>query len=341
MIKIVRDYNTLTEFHPHVPILGEPGFLKSVAGSEEFGWAVNDKFALPFYFKRDFPASPFRIPKIRKIAFATHCIERSTTSPEEEQEFLDGVIAHFSNENVDMTSVSPFRMDLYRAAPRGAKVTEFGTYRVDLKPSEEEIFKNIQKRTRQDIRRAEKDGYYVEEGSHLLECCERLTVETKERQGIRVRGGYLGTFKRLQESLDENFSIMVVFAPDGTPDTAVAIAWKKGLRAYSLYGGAKEGASRNAGKLLYAEAFKKMKQYGVSEFDFVGARLNVSKDSKFYGIQTFKSRMGSELHRGLIWKYIYSKERETLSNSIRKTSFFLRGKKYIGDIVDQEQNANQ
>lgn len=46
-----------------------------------------------------------------------------------------------------------------------------------------------------------------------------------------------------------------------------------------------------------------MKKEGVSEFSFVGCRINEDKGSKYSGIQMFKGRFGGELRQGYMFRY--------------------------------------
>ena len=45
-----------------------------------------------------------------------------------------------------------------------------------------------------------------------------------------------------------------------------------------------------------------MKRIGVKKYDFMGARLNVEKGSKYESIQKFKQRFGCELKKGVHWE---------------------------------------
>ena len=90
--------------------------------------------------------------------------------------------------------------------------------------------------------------------------------------------------------------------------------------------------------LLQWEIVKKLKTLNVKQYDFVGARINPPKGSKIEGIQRFKSRFGTTLHQGYMWKYIFNKPMYFLYVQILKLLAFKNRSKYKGDIIDQENS---
>ncbi|HHT23618.1 MAG TPA: hypothetical protein GXZ87_09985 [Bacteroidales bacterium] len=79
-----------------------------------------------------------------------------------------------------------------------------------------------------------------------------------------------------------------------------------------------------------------MKARNIKCFDFVGARINPSKGSKYEGIQRFKSRSGANLQKGHLFKVILSPKYYLINNMTKIYGLIKYKKKYNGDMIDQE-----
>ena len=75
----------------------------------------------------------------------------------------------------------------------------------------------------------------------------------------------------------------------------------------------------------------KMKEYGVSMYNFVGCRINVDKDSKQAGIQSFKERFGGQLVNCFLFKTVFHPFKKTIYDFLINT--FRKGG---DDILEQE-----
>ena len=88
--------------------------------------------------------------------------------------------------------------------------------------------------------------------------------------------------------------------------------------------------------LLHWQAIKDAKQNGIKYFDFIGARINPEPGSKQEGIQKFKKYFGGELVKGYLWKMPIRKFKYYFYNFLVRCKYFIKFKKYKGDIIDQE-----
>src|SRR4030095_8023638 len=107
-----------------------------------------------------------------------------------------------------------------------------------------------------------------------------------------------------------------VYDAEGTALGGVFIAYTR-YAAFYLHGGSTPDiAVPGAIRLLHWEAIRRLMNEGVQRYDFVGARLSDVSGTKLEAIQRFKSRFGSELVRGEIWKMDVSRSRTALYDSL-------------------------
>ena len=79
-----------------------------------------------------------------------------------------------------------------------------------------------------------------------------------------------------------------------------------------------------------------MKERGVTCFDFMGARLTTEPGSKLEGIQRFKSRFGSSLEEGYMFRFIVNKRRYWIYKNALKLFYWRYGGEFK-DIIEVER----
>jgi lipid II:glycine glycyltransferase (peptidoglycan interpeptide bridge formation enzyme) len=247
-------------------------------------------------------------------------------SVEEEKSFLDSAVGHFRS--IGAHIIIPATTNaIFRTYPDGADVAPYGTYVIDLQPTEDDLWRKIDRITRQNISSAKKDGVRVSDGVEHLAGAYSLIRDTFKRSGLPFMS--CQALNRFLLGLGENGRLMVA-EYQGVPQSYVVFAFSQ-YCAYAIYAGNLPDQHQGANKLLYWEAIRWFKQRGIPRYDFVGARINPEKGSKQAALNSFKKRFGAELVQGYMWKY-----------SLRPLGAFvyslgvrcLRG----GDIVDIERH---
>lgn len=312
------------EWHSGLPVFAKESFLKAV--SDEYGWlggvAEDDtlRCVLPYTI---FRKAVFRMARFR--------VETMPMTQDlgvgEEREFLNAAIDFLRFRGVDVV-IPATTTALFRTYPDGAEAAPYGSYTIDLSPSEEILWKDIDRITRQNIRAASKAGITIREASveerdaayiMIKETFRRSKLPFMDRQSF---GDYLF-------GLGENGKLLVAdheglaqsFCVFGYSDYAV----------YAIYAGNPAQTPQGANKLLYWEAMRLFKGLGVRTFDFVGARINPAKGSKQEALGLFKKRFGATLKRGYIWKYSI----RPVKYRLYRLAAHLRSG---GDIVDAEKH---
>ncbi len=164
------------------------------------------------------------------------------------------------------------------------KILPSETVLIDLTLTEDEIQGVMAKKTRQYIRKSQKDAQVrqVKDEATLLRCLE-IYKETAKRAGFALHDDeyYLDVWHEMRDHAPLFASFV-----DGNP---VAFLWLaiSGATSYELYGGMNEqGQALRVNYALKWHAITKMKEWGLTKYDFGGVVAG--------GVATFKQGWVSE-----------------------------------------------
>jgi Acetyltransferase (GNAT) domain len=145
------------------------------------------------------------------------------------------------------------------------------TYRIDLTDLDQ-VWRNMEDKRRNDIRRAERDGITVDDKVRIEDVL-RLTEKTYQRQEGEVHFSELAT--RIEHALfpQNQCRCFVARAPDGTPLAGIFMVWDE-KEAYYFLGGYDSEGHRGAGALAIWHAIRYAgANLGLQRFDFLGSYL--------------------------------------------------------------------
>ncbi len=169
---------------------------------------------------------------------------------------------------------------------------------IDLTKPEEELFKDLNQKTRYNVRLAQKKGVRVEERTDdkAFEIYLKLYFETTGRQG------YMG------HNREYHRKVWRILKEAGVARLLIGFYGKKPLSAWMLlnfngtlyypYGGSSvERKEVMANNLVAWEAIRLGKKLNCQKFDMWGAANtpNPSKDDPYYGFHHFKEGYGGKL----------------------------------------------
>jgi len=170
----------------------------------------------------------------------------------------------------------------FRPSREGVQVSD--TYTIDLRQSEDEILADMRSKTRQYIRKAEREGTEIvrDTTGELLDACYAMYQETARRAhfGLHERRYYESLFRRYPA--DRQY-LYVAFR-EGVP---LSFLWMvcAGRYAVEFYGGVSDaGQEWKSNYLLKWHAIREMKAAGYEVYDLNG-RVNE-------GIAQFKQGFG-------------------------------------------------
>lgn len=251
-----------------------------------------------------------------------------------EQDFLENVVEYIKENKICDWISQPSNWAVFNTYPKKAIFCPFGTYKADLQGtlSDEELLLTFQPKCRASTRKAIRNGVEIKEGKSFLTDSFLLIKQT----ALRNNNGYptLNDLRNEIELLSGNILIYVSYY-NKQPQTTT-ILYSTAYCMYAIYAGSKPEAVNGANTLLYFKAFLDAKQRNVRYMDFVGARINPPKDSKFYRIQEFKSKFGTTFHSGYLWKMTISPIKFRLYKFILWIITLVNIRRHSRDIIDQE-----
>jgi len=313
-------------WHSGLPIFASESFLKAV--SDKYGWlgGIDETGDLRCIL-------PYTIIKkaiFRMVRFRVETIEvNKELSIEEEKAFLNSAVNYFRSIGAHMI-IPATTNTIFRTYPDNADVAPYGSYVIDLTQSEDNIWRNIDRIMRQNIKTAMKKGVTIIDGSHDLELAHKLIVETFQRSKLPFMG--FEEFNNFVKGLGDNSKILIADC-NGVPQSYVVFGFSD-YCAYAIYAGNIDNQQQGANKLLYWEAIRLFKSLGIQRYDFVGARINPEKGSKQESINALKKRFGAQLKQGFIWKY-------SINPMMFKLYCLAAHWRSGGDIVDAERHKMQ
>jgi lipid II:glycine glycyltransferase (peptidoglycan interpeptide bridge formation enzyme) len=307
-------------------IFASEKFLKSQ--SANFGWIggfVEDKlkFVLPYVIKKRF------IFKYLMFHSGTIYVEKDL-SINTEKDFLNAAILYLKKIKIDFIA-HPSSYVLFNTFPDKSIYAPFGSYIVDLTLSEEELWNNIHPKHKNVIRNAIKNNITIVKDKQNLDLAYELLTKTLDRSNMSFSNK--DYFENILTNLNENIEIFFAYKNEEVQGCAIFPFSK--YSSYYLWGGSSKNQLLGSLNLLQWEAMRYFKSLGVNYYNFVGARLKPDEGSKLEGIQRFKSRFGSNMKTGYLWKMPLNKFKFILFNILVKLRNIKSGN--TKDIIDQER----
>jgi hypothetical protein len=319
-VRVVAVENAWDE---NLPIFANETFLKAVG--KEHGWiaGVDDSGRhlcfLPYTVTSEMGIrmARFRVETIRLVEDL--CVG-------DEREFLAECVAYLRGAGVDVI-IPGTTNAIFRTFPVGAAAAPYGSYVVDLNQGEDDLWRRVDRITRQNINTARKSGVVVREATGDLDRVYGLIRETFKRSSLPFMSR--DSLSRYVQGLGHHGKVLVAEYANEM-QSCVIYAFSK-YCAYAVYGGNSADQFHGSNKLLHWEAIRLFRGLGCSRYDFVGARIDPAKGSKAEAINSFKRRLGGSLTQGYMWKYSLRTGRSLVYSVGVK---LLRG----GDIVDRERS---
>lgn len=310
-------------WHSGLSIYASEKFLRLVG--DEYGWlgGLDDSGKLLCIL----PYTIIRRPFIRMARFRVETISWGDGfAVEEEKKFLNSAAECLRSIGADMI-IPATTNSIFRTYPDGADAAPYGTFIIDLRQSENLLWKNMHPNHRNKVSSAARKGVEIRDGIEHLDTTYELIRNSFKRSKIGFMGH--GEYSRLIRGLGENVKLYVA-SYQGHVHGCLVLPYSI-CSAYALYSGRIPTAESGTMNLLRWEAIRQFREMGVQRFDSVGIRINPDKGSKQEGLKVFKQGFGGQLVQGYMWKYpIHRLKYAIYALAIRQ----LRG----GDIVDRERH---
>ena len=162
-------------------------------------------------------------------------------------------------------------------------------FRLDIKPTLEELFSNLHGKTRYNIRLAKKRGVEIKEECNKKDFQDfyQILKVTAERDKFLIRS--FEYFEKIWQQLVENGLAKLFMAYYEGKPIAGTLAFIMGPNAWYIYG-ASSNKYRNVmpNYLLQWTMIEWAKKQGCSMYDFRGVPGNLTEDNPLYGLFRFK-----------------------------------------------------
>lgn len=316
-------HTTSSTVEARLPVFASEGFLS--AKSSDFGWLEDNDLILPFFVDRRLI--------FRRIIITNAPISKKdgTINLNDERLFLDNTINYFESILKADFIAKPMANAIFLSIPSGSFAARYGTYIIDLRLSQEEIFSKFKSSTRTKIRKAKKDGTIFEKTSNIEEI-SAIVKETYARSGDSALSPSLSFLQAMQKNMGD--SVRFYVTRNGSEIQTCAVIVFDGDQAYYYYGGSIEEPATGSAYLMHWETMRSMKELGIGEYNFMGAAYKPKPGTKSFTLQEFKQRFNPIEVYGYTFKVIFHPVRYTIFNMLTKMLFMLRGGKYSGDPVD-------
>ncbi|MBU0959648.1 MAG: aminoacyltransferase [Nanoarchaeota archaeon] len=263
--------------------------------TKEFGEA--SKFGGEVYYVKNGEKKAIIVIKKKYISLFSRA---NIFTNSEDKSFLEKIISNLKRKKIPYarignTMVGPEKIiDL-----ENSKIIERHTFILDLKKSEKELWANFDKKLRNSVRKAEKEGILVSEikNENELEAYYNLSLETekyiKESKGRKTFSLQdYSFFKALLENKLGRFFI-AKYGGEAIAGVLFLVWGDKSIYFHSCL--SREHSSKQAPSLIQWTSIKELKRYSIKEYDLGGITIGLDRgDSRFF-VYEFKKKFGGKL----------------------------------------------
>jgi len=313
------------ELNIKLPILASKEYLS--IKSDSYGWLVDENFILPYFLDKNliFTRMVFTYSLIPK---------KENLTPDDEKIFLDKMVDFVKEEKLCDFIYKAQSNVIFNAYPKDSDVVEWGSYVVDITKEPDEIKKAFHRNHKGGINKAIRESIEVTQTKDAKEVYESIKETLLRQKSIHYPS--LEYIESLKDKLGDNVCFWVAKKDGvvhGSLITIIDNEW-----SYNMYAGSSPRPIKGSTILMQYYAMLEMKKRGVKYFDFVGARVNVQKGSKFESLQVYKQRFGAKLIKGYAFRTVINPAKFILFNLVAKSYLKLKGYRYE-DPIDNIKKA--
>jgi hypothetical protein len=316
MIKI---FSKQADIEVNLPILASETYLKNK--SDKYGWICSDNYILPYFLDT-------KIIFTRMVFTYTLIAKQKNLTVDNEFIFLNEMVDFVKNKKLCDFIYQAQSNVIFNACPTEGDCVPWGTYEANLSLSPEELLKSFHVKHRNVIKKASKNSVKIEVSTNM-KLLQEVISDTMTRQKV-VHFPSLKYLLKLQENIPENLLSLVAIQEGNIQGVAVFIYDDE--KAYYMYGGSSRSPYTGSMNLLHFEAMKIFQKKNIKKYDFVGARINLEKGSKYEGLDRFKNRFGTVLVQGYAFRVVVNPLKFKMFNILGGIYLKLRGYNYIDPI---------
>lgn len=197
-----------------------------------------------------------------------------------------GSIFERNQENKDI-----FKKMGFRDAPTFLNAEE--TWVLDLSLGEEELLKNMAKRTRYSIKRAQREGVIIEKSNNIQDIDKFYKIYQQTTKRKNFASYPIDYLKKEFEtfSVDNGAVLFFAIAKGEIVSSAIIIFWQD-IAIYHHGASLKKYSNLCASELLQWEVIKEAKKRGIKYYNFWGIAPENQKNHPWQGFTFFKKGFG-------------------------------------------------
>ncbi len=271
--------------------------MEDVGCTEEFAKA-NQKENETYYVKEGENKAIVLIKKrFIRILSRAQVFTNSTN-----REFLEKIIDKLKKMNIPYARIGNTMFGISKEIIlKNSKSIERHTFIINLENKKEEIWNNFNKKLRNAIRKAEKEGVIINEIKNEDELKKYYDLSLQTEKNIQKNKGRktfnIQKYNFFKELWTNKIGRFLVARYNGEFIAgALFLLWKNKSIYFQSFSSRKE-TNKQAPSLIQWGAIKRFKEEGIKEYDLGGVTLGLNeKDSRFF-IYEFKRKFGGKLRK--------------------------------------------
>ena len=303
-----------------LPFFANKIYLESK--SNNYGWFVSDNFILPFII--------YKKGIFKRLVFTTETIQRIDSTIKEEKHFLNDVVKYIKTNNICDFIHKPQPSAIFRTYPDNADAFRWGTFKIDIEISFDNMLKKVSKSQRNYVRKAIKNDVKIIKSDNFDKIYS-FCNETLSRQKIPLLI-CREEFQKQYDTFHPKNMLMFKALHENEIQGSLVVFFDKKL-AFAEYAGSSLNPKHGSLKLLHLTAMQYLaEEHNIESYDFIGAIPDIKEGCKEAGIQKFKKEFGAELKEGYQFSIIINPFKYFIFDLCLKLSFLRKGIKYIDPI---------
>jgi len=206
-------------------------------------------------------------------------------TPEQKKQVLEKIRRRYPLKSFNLFAFSPeaaARREDYDRMGFRQIITGYATVLIDLKQSEDQLWRNLYGKNRTGVRKAEKTGLNVLFGDHRHQHIDwLLSHENEQQKDKKYQGLPVGLVRRYGQASPRDRGVLAVFAvtkDDGGPVAGALFLCHGNCATYHIGWNGEEGRKCNALNLLLWRAMLKLRQRGIVTLDLGGVNTEEGAD---------------------------------------------------------------
>ena len=296
-------------------------------GDEWLGIQRKSANTFIYYDDKNFALIPFKTQKIKFLIKSNYLYIPLDLNGKEFDSKTEKIIIekfHIYMSKLCDIILPPQHIVNFKSIPSNVIYFKLGIIYIDLTKEIDELLKRMSKSYSSKLRQAEKNSVQINFELSDIDEFYRIYNQTHKKQNMTAES--LNYFSQFIDEIPQNIIVGKSVYLNETESSIFCL--KDFETCYYEYGGTSDKTKfAGSNKLLFLKLFDNLKKQNCRKLVLGGYRENAIEKSKLSGIQTFKFRLGGELHDGYHFIKINNSFKYNLFNLMLKIKSMITGRK--------------